>query len=291
MTFVLALALGAALCLPIAARAQALVEDQAGSHEPAAPAPITVSGAATIASDYRFRGVSQSDRQMAVQGGITVAHGSGLYVGAWASNLAGWGTFGGANMELDLIGGYKAKLADNATIDIGLTWYMYPGGADRTDFAEPYVKLSGTAGAATLTAGAAYAPKQQAIGRWYRTGADAAAGVYTDPGAKDDNLYLWGDGALALSGTPLTARAHIGHSWGQDGLGPNATAVAPTGSYWDWSLGADATWRHLTFGLSYVDTDLSDRSSAYLRPSFSKGQDGTGNIAGGTVLASLTAAF
>jgi hypothetical protein len=44
-------------------------------------------------------------------------------------------------------------------------------------------------------------------------------------------------------------------------------------------------------GLSYVDTDLSDRSSAYLRPSFSKGQDGTGSIAGGTVLAALTAAF
>ena len=252
---------------------------------------LGVSGSVGLASDYRFRGVSQSDEQLAVQGGVTVTHDSGLYIGTWASNLAGWGTFGGANMELDLIGGYKAKLADNATLDIGLTWYMYPGGADNTDFAEPYAKLTGTAGPATLTAGAAYAPKQQAIGRWYATGADAAAGAFTDPGAKDDNLYLWGDGAVAVTGTPITAKAHIGHSWGQDGLGPNATAIAPTGEYWDWSIGADVTWRNLTFNASYVDTDISNREAAYLRPSFSKGQDGSGNIAGGTLVASLTAAF
>ncbi len=258
---------------------------------PASAPAITVSGSAGLVSDYRFRGVSQSDQQMAVQGGITIAHDSGFYVGTWASNLAGWGTFGGANLEVDLIGGYKAELGADSTIDAGLTWYMYPGGADKTDVAEPYVKLTGTAGPATLTAGAAYAPKQQAIGKWYATGADAAAGVYTDTGAKDDNLYLWGDVAYAIAGTPITAKAHVGHSWGQDGLGPNATAVAPTGAYWDWSLGADATWHGLTFNLSYVDTDISDRDSAYLRPSFSKGQDGTGNIAGGTIVLALTAAF
>lgn len=279
-------------CLGVPAVAQAQSTSEENMAGAAAPPPaVTVSGSATIVSDYRFRGVSQSDQELAVQAGLTVAHESGLYVGAWASNLSGWGTFGGANMELDLIGGYKAQLADNVALDLGLTWYMYPGGADRTDFAEPYVKLTGTAGPATLTAGVAYAPKQEAIGRWYATGADAAAGVYTNPGATDDNLYLWGDGAVAIAGTPLTARAHLGHSRGQDGLGPNATAVSPTGANWDWSLGMDAAWRNLTFAVSYVGTDISDRAAAYLRPSFSKGQDGTGNIAGGTVLASLTAAF
>lgn len=258
----------------------------------AAPPPVvTVSGSAAVVSDYRFRGVSQSDDRPAVQAGLTIAHASGLYVGTWASSLAGWGTFGGANMELDLIGGYKTRIGAAGTLDIGLTWYLYPGGAAKTDFAEPYAKLSGTAGPATLTAGVAYAPRQQAIGRWYRDGASAAAGVYDHQGAKDDNLYLWGDGAYAVAGTPFTARAHIGHSWGQDGLGPNATAVSPTGAYWDWSLGIDTSWRGLTLGLGWVDTDLSARRAAYLRPSFSKGQDGTGSIAGGTLLASLTAGF
>ena len=278
----------AATTLTTAVAAQTTTEPAAPT---APPPPIGVSGSAAIVSDYRFRGVSQSDRQMAVQAGVTVTHDSGVYVGTWASNLAGWGTFGGANMELDLIGGYKTALAGNATLDVGLTWYMYPGGAAKTDFAEPYAKLTGTAGPATLTAGIAYAPRQQAIGKWYANGAEAAAGTYSRPGAKDDNLYLWGDGAVAIAGTPVTAKAHIGHSWGQDGLGPNATAVSPTGHYWDWSLGADIAVQRLTLGLAYVGTDISSRDAAYLRPSFSKGQDGTGNIAGGTLLASLTATF
>jgi uncharacterized protein (TIGR02001 family) len=256
------------------------------------PTPaVTVSGSATIASDYRFRGVSQTNNEMAVQGGITVAHENGLYAGIWASNLSGWGTFSGANMELDLVGGYKARLSDTATLDVGVTWYMYPGGADKTDFAEPYVKLTGTAGSATLTAGAAYAPAQEALGRWYDTGADAAAGVYNTPGDKEDNLYLWGDAAIRIQGTPLTAKAHVGYSDGNPGLGPNATSVAPTGKYWDWSIGVDTNWRNLTLGAAYVGADISDRDAAYLQPGFSNGQDGTGSIAKGTGLISLTAAF
>lgn len=261
------------------------------AQDTAPPPPVTVTGSVGIATDYRLRGVSQTDTHAAVQGGITVAHQSGVYAGIWASNLAGWGTFGGSNMELDLIGGYKAKLSPAATLDVGLTWYMYPGGANKTDYAEPYVKLSGTAGPVTLLAGVAYAPKQQALGKWYDTGADAAAGVYNHPGAKADNLYLWGDGAAAIHGTPLTAKAHIGHSNGNDGLGPNATSAAPTGDYWDWSLGMDATYRNLTLNVSYVDTDISRAKAAYLQPSFSQGQDGRGSIANGAVVASLTASF
>ncbi len=263
----------------------------AAAQDTAPPAPITVSGSAGITSDYRFRGVSQTDKEMAVQAGLTIVHESGFYIGTWASNLSGWGTFGGANMELDLIGGFKTKFVGGTNLDVGLTWYVYPGGADKTDFAEPYVKLSGTAGPATWLAGVAYAPKQQALGRWYNTGADAAAGVYNNPGAKDDNLYLWGDTALAIPGTPLTAKAHLGYSDGNPGLGPNATSVAPTGKYLDWSLGVDAVWKNLTLNVSYVDTDISKREAQRLSPSFTKGQDGAGSIADGAIVASLTASF
>ncbi|RTL20082.1 MAG: hypothetical protein EKK50_05290, partial [Sphingomonadaceae bacterium] len=133
--------------LPVAAPAYAQ------STDTAPPPAVTISGSAAILSDYRLRGISQTDEHMAVQAGLTVAHKSGVYVGAWASNLAGWGTFGGANMELDLIGGYKTKISPTGTLDVGLTWYMYPGGANKTDYAEPYVKLSGTTGPVSLTAG------------------------------------------------------------------------------------------------------------------------------------------
>lgn len=255
------------------------------------PKPITVSGSVGLVSEYRFRGVSQSDRNLAVQGGITIAHESGFYVGTWGSNLAGWGTFGGSNMELDLIGGFK-KTFGSATVDAGLTWYMYPGGFNNTDFAEPYVKLSGTAGPVTMLAGVAYAPKQQALGNYYFNGASAAAGVYDDEGDKNDNLYLWGDFSAGVPNTKLTAKAHIGYSRGNKGLGPFATSVAPTGEYWDWMAGLDyAIYGPITVGVAYIDTDITKRSSAYLSPSFTRGQDGTGSIAGSTVVFSLTAAF
>jgi uncharacterized protein (TIGR02001 family) len=257
------------------------------------PSALTISGSAGLVSDYRFRGVSQSDEDVAVQAGVTATHESGLYAGFWGSNLAGWGTFGGANMELDLIAGYKFKPTESATLDVGVTYYMYPGGFNNTDFFEPYVKLSGTIGPLNATAGVAYAPKQQALGNYYFNGASAAAGVYDDEGDKNDNLYLWGDFSSGLPGTGLTLKGHIGYSEGNSGLGPFATSVAPTGEYWDWMVGVDYTIPStpLTFGVAYVDTDITRSESAYLQPSFSNGQDGTGSIADSTFLFSVTAAF
>lgn len=278
----------ARLIAPVAAL---LAAAPALAQEPAEKPPLTVSGSAAILTDYRLRGVSQSDREPAVQAAITLSHQSGIYAGIWASNLAGWGTFGGPNLELDYVAGYKAKLSDNGTLDVGVTLYTYPGGASKTTYFEPFAKLSGTTGPLTLLAGVAYAPAQQALGKWYLDGAAAAAGTYTDAGDKEDNLYLWGDAAVAIAGTPLTAKAHVGYSDGNDGLGPNGTSIAPTGRYWDWSLGVDTTWKNLTLGVSYVDTDISRADAAYLQPSFSKGQDGIGSIASGTFVASLTAAF
>ena len=271
--------------LGLSAAAPAVAQD-------APTGPFKLSGSAGLVSEYRFRGISQSDKELAVQGGFTVAHESGLYVGTWGSNLSGWGTFGGANMELDLIAGFK-KSFGSATVDVGATWYMYPGGFDNTDFIEPYAKLSGTLGPASLTAGVAYAPKQQALGAWYFNGTSAANGVYDDPNDKNDNLYLWGDAAVGVPNTGLTVKGHIGYSNGNKGLGPFATSVAPTGEYWDWLVGADYVipGLPLTLGVAYVDTDISNRKAAYLQPSFSRGQDGAGSIADATVVFSITAAF
>lgn len=280
-------ALGAAIAaFGTAVSAPASAQEAA---QPDGTPALTVSGSVAIASDYRFRGVSQTNNEMTVQGGVTVSHDSGFYVGTWAANLSGWGTFGGANMELDLIGGYKADLG-GATLDVGATWYMYPGGADKTDFAEPYVKVSGTVGPVNLLVGAAYAPEQEALGRWYLTGADAAAGVFNDPGDKEDNLYLWTDASIAVTGTPITLKGHLGHSWGNPGLGPNGTSVAPTGKYWDWLVGADAAVGPLVLGVAYVDTSISGAESAYLQPNFSSSKNGS-SIASETVVFSLSASF
>ena len=203
------------------------VSSPALAEETAPPPDVTITGSVALVSDYRFRGVSQSDKGFAVQGGLTAAHASGAYVGFWSSNLAGWGTFGGPNLELDLIGGYKFPVGKGAALDVGLTWYVYPGGASKTAFAEPYVKLSGTIGPASLTAGVAYAPKQQALGKWYNTGASAQTGTPDKPGAKEDNLYIWSDAAAGIPSMPITLKGHIGYSKGNSGLGPNGARMPP----------------------------------------------------------------
>lgn len=258
---------------------------RAEDDEPA----ITVSGSATLTSDYRFRGVSQTDEGIALQGGFTVSHESGFYVGTWGSNLAGWGTFGGTNMELDLFAGFAFPVGEG-TLDTGVVWYMYPSGADTTDFAELYAKLSGDIGPLSLTAGVAYAPSQEALGKVFLTGAAAAAGLPDNPGDKEDNLYLSGDAVYAIGDSPISLKAHLGYSDGNAGLGPNGTSIAPTGTYFDWSLGADVVpISGLTLSVAYVDTDISDAGSAYLLPNFSTL---AGNpIADATVVFSVTASF
>lgn len=252
--------------------------------------PITVSGSAALVSDYRFRGISMTDKEMAVQAGATVSHESGFYVGTWGSNLAGWGTFLGSNMELDVFGGYKTEVG-GVGVDVGLTWYMYPGGLDNTDFAEPYVKLSAPVGPASVLVGVAYAPKQEALGQWYNSGASALTGVYDNPGAKADNVYLWTDVSTAIPDTGMTLKAHLGYTnGGNKGLGPQGTSVSPTGEYLDWMVGADYALGPVTLGVSYVDTDISNADAAYLTPNFSSTKDGS-SIAGSRVVVSATVAF
>jgi len=250
------------------------------------PSEITVTGSVGLVSDYRFRGVSQTDKEMAVQGGITATHASGVYVGTWASNLAGWGTFGGSNMELDLVGGFATEISSGVTLDVGLTWYMYPGGASETDFAEPYVKLSTTVGPAKALLGVAYAPKQEALGKWC---SDADCTIF-DPGDKEDNLYIWTDVSAGIPDTPVTLKGHLGYSDGNSGLGPNGTSVAPTGKYLDWMLGADLALGPVTLGVAYIDTDIGKAESAYLAPNFRSTKNGS-SISGSTVVFSLSASF
>ena len=53
----------------------------------AATANAEVSSTITVASDYDFRGITQTARDPALQASLDWAAESGLYVGAWASNV------------------------------------------------------------------------------------------------------------------------------------------------------------------------------------------------------------
>ena len=79
-----------------------------------------------VVSDYRFRGLTQSRFDPALQGGIDFAHKSGFYLGAWASSIKWIKDAGGnADAEIDLYGGYKGSVSDMG-YDLGVLTYQYP---------------------------------------------------------------------------------------------------------------------------------------------------------------------
>ena len=110
---------------------------------PPAPPEHTVTGNIGLFSQYVFRGLTQTDRDPALQGGFDYAHSSGLYAGTWASNISwlkenastpfagvGTGTMGtysqGGSLEWDFYGGYKMSFGDFG-VDLGTLYYWYPG--------------------------------------------------------------------------------------------------------------------------------------------------------------------
>ena len=221
-----ALLAGAALA-PTAATAQDVPE----------PRALTVSGNVALVSDYRFRGVSQTGGDPAVQGGLTLTHESGVYAGVWASSidfakLGAAATYG--STEVDLTAGWSRDIASGITADLGLIYYAYPGGhVGKANFLETYGSLATTYGPARIKLGANYAWPQ-----------DSLAGSH--------NLYVYGSADAAIPATPVTVSAKLGY---QDG--PLSAAWIATGgarqSGWDWSLGASATvLGKLTFGASYI---------------------------------------
>jgi len=150
------------------------------------------------------------------------------------------------------------------TVDVGLLYYLYPkhGGGD-TNFFEPYVNVIGAIGPVTLKVGANYAWSQDALGN-LKTGTGTA-----------DAIYLHTESSFTVPGTPFGLNGHLGYASSSAFPGSPGDFTYRDGEVLDWSVGATATWKSLTFGVSYVDTD---------EPGQIRGADAA-------VVFSLTAAF
>jgi uncharacterized protein (TIGR02001 family) len=85
-----------------------------------------VTGNLGLTSDYRFRGVSQTQNAPAVQGGIDYTQSSGFYIGNWNSSVSSSMYTNGAGVESDLYAGYKKEIVKGITIDVGSMNYFYP---------------------------------------------------------------------------------------------------------------------------------------------------------------------
>ncbi len=206
---------------------------------------ITINGGVSVVSDYRFRGISQTDRNFALQGSITLTHKSGAYASVWGSSVDDYVTASTqGHQELDLILGYK-KTFGGTTVDVGTVYYVYPksklpGDVSSSNYFEPYLAVSQAIGPVTAKATINFAPKQKAL-------------ALNQIGPKQDNLYLAGDLSAAIPNTPISLSAHIGHS-----KGPSWLATTGRGnSYTDWGIGASVTHKALSFGVQYVDTNTT----------------------------------
>ncbi len=102
-------------------------------------AQAEVTGNASLTSDYRFRGVSQTQNAAAVQGGVDFAHSSGFYAGNWNSSISSELYPGSSGIESDVYAGFKKKVVGGLTVDAGAVGYMYPRATTNTNTTEVYV--------------------------------------------------------------------------------------------------------------------------------------------------------
>ena len=198
----------------------------------APPADLTITGGATLVTDYRFRGLSQTNKDVAVQATATVQHKSGFYASFWGSSIDDY-VANGSDAELDLIGGYR-KTVNGTTFDGGLLYYVYPGNnGATTNFAEPYLSVSHTMGPVGAKIGGNFAWNQKALGL---------------TGDKRGGAYGYVELSAAVPRTGLTVTGHLGRSFVKN-------YITFGERYTDWSVTAAYTVKQLTFGISYVDTD------------------------------------
>jgi uncharacterized protein (TIGR02001 family) len=198
-------------------------------------------GNVTLATDYRFRGISQDHGKFspAIQGGFDWSSEMGIYVGTWASNV----NFTEAAIETDVYGGYKGKINDDFAYDVGVLYYGYPqDGSQHLAYTEFYTSLSFFG----FKAGVNYSDN-------YFAGSGEFWYPYLNYGKEIFKNF--------------TLNAHYGYnsfSNDQDG-NPDGGPLLLDGKdeYSDWSIGISTTQLGVTWALTYVDTDLDDSAECF----------------------------
>lgn len=196
----------------------------------AAPAG-DIAGNVTLASDYTFRGISQTDEKPAIQGGFDYAHDSGLYAGVWASNVD-FEDGDEAEVEIDLYAGMTGQAGDLGW-ELGALYYNYPGVADSSGLKYDYWEFGPTL---TYPLGPASASLLMLWSPNFFN--ETGKGLYTELG-------------LSAPVGPATVGATFGH---QD-IERNAKFGTP--DYNNWTVYASTELAGIGLKLAYVDTDLS----------------------------------
>lgn len=225
---------GAALLFSAGILTPAYAQDAANT--PSA-SDFTLSANVSLVSQYRYRGIMQTNNKPAIQGGFDLSHTSGLYLGNWNSSISWLDDSNpdvSAAVEMDVYGGYKGTLLQDLTFDVGALHYHYPG-----SYPDGYASPNTTELYVGLGYGPITAKYSHSLTNLFGV-ADSKNSQYYDVSGKFDTGF-WN---LALT-------AHVGYQ---------KVRNLDDGSYTDWSLGLAKDWgQGFSTTLSYVDTN-ADRN-------------------------------
>ena len=200
--------------------------------------PGDISATLTAASNYLFRGISQTDNIPAVQGSfdysLEVFEGFSVYAGVWGSNI-NFKDGGDAVIEVDTYFGIQGAI-DKFTWKLGGIYYAYPGSEGFRNY--NYWEINGSVGydfgIAAVTAGLNYSPDYFAgTGNGFYPAGDVTIPI---PLLTDFGPYVSG---------------HIGHQFIKD------NALFGARDYTEWAIGIGAKVEGLNLALKYQDTNLS----------------------------------
>ena len=184
---------------------------------------LPISANVGLSSDYMFRGISQTDENVAIQGGFDYTHHSGFYLGVFGSNI----DFNDpdTSIEIDGYGGFKYSFLDHYSIDAGAAHYAYPGANDTYAYTEYYL-------------GGGY--RNFSLKAYYSDDFFAKSG---------EAIYLDSKGDF-----PLPYDFNLGLHYGYQWIENNAKFGAP--DYADWRIGVNREVIGVNVGVAYVDTNL-----------------------------------
>jgi uncharacterized protein (TIGR02001 family) len=206
--------------------------------------PENFSATLTFATDYVFRGVSQTDNKPAVQGSFDYKHPIGLFAGLWGSNVDDYISRG--NVELDIYGGYGLEVFPDFNLQAALIYYYYPGGGSdpRKDYLEGRL-------------GADYTFKA-----WPLSPKLSAAYNYSPDFFGEDGDAHYTSGRLDLSlPFEFTLYGLAGYQWveGDKSTGNGAGKNGNDGfDYIHWQVGISRPLLGFTLDLSYQDTNEAE---------------------------------
>ena len=224
---------------------------------PAAPAsPYTFTYNVGLYSQYIFRGLTQTGRRPAIQGGVDFSHTSGIYLGTWGSNI-NWLTDGGnwhsGSLEWDIYGGIRNTFGQSDFgYDVGLLNYVYPGtktsaGETNPTFVDPYtLEVYGALTWKWLQAKVSYSLTDT-------FGAKNSDGTYY--AELNANVPLPTTGMLS----GLTANLHVGRQEFDGKVNSLGIDNRKLYSYTDWKIGLTKSWDNgVNVGGYWTDTNAKD---------------------------------